>query len=346
MLNKLTILLLITLLCSCEKDNLSELQDIIYVRRNGADMPAYIYGNASEKTFLIFLHGGPGGSGLQLRSLSACQNLEESCAMVYWDQRGQGMSQGHYHSSDNSLDEMAKDVKALALVLKNKYGQDIRLFLMGVSWGGTLGTKTMVTEDFQHLFEGWIELEGGHDYQAMFSEGIKQLINIGNEQISQGNSPDYWQGVLTEIEETDTSIYNGENYSVNSKAFEAESVLTNDGVIYAGNESINRARMHVYLYENWITVNTTAIFTSRDINQNENLFYNYSLTDELYKIEIPTLFIYGKYDIVTPPALGYSAYERVNSADKKIVILEQSGHQSITSEPEIIVREITDFINK
>ena len=344
MKNKHIIFVFSILLFSCEKDNLSELQDILYVRRNGADMPAYIYGNASEKMFLIFLHGGPGGSGLSLRSLNTCQKLEKTCAMVYWDQRGQGMSQGHYNSSENCVEEMAKDVKALALILKNKYGNDIKLFIMGASWGGTLGTKVMVTEDYQFLFNGWIEMDGAHDYPAQFREGIKQMINIGSEQIQLGNSVSYWEDLLSEISQTDTSIYDGNNFPVNSKAIEAESVLLNDGVIDMGNESISEGLKYILLYENWITVKTTAIFTSQDISQNDNLFYNYSLTDELHKIEIPTLFLWGKYDIVVPPALGVSAYNKVSSQNKRMVILEHSGHQSIR-ESDKVVKEIVDFMN-
>ena len=54
---------------SCSKDeNISELSDTIFVRHKNADMPAYIHGNGSEKTFLIILHGGPGGFGLAYRS--------------------------------------------------------------------------------------------------------------------------------------------------------------------------------------------------------------------------------------------------------------------------------------
>lgn len=203
-----------------------------------------------------------------------------------------------------------------------------------------------MTENFQYLFEGWIELEGGHDSPALYREGIKQLIKIGNEQIEQNNSVDFWKDMLSEIEQIDTSIYEGENFPVNTKAFEAEVILTNDGVIFAGNESMNRQRKQMFLDENWITVQTTSAFSSLEICINDSLFYKHTLTDKLYNIEIPALFIYGKYDIVTPPALGYSAYEKVSSADKKLIILENSGHQSIASEPGIIFNEISNFINK
>jgi len=349
--NKILFFLTVAIMASCQKDSLSDINDILYVRRNGADMPAYIYGNASDKTFLIFLHGGPGGSGLQLRSLNACQNLETTCAMVYWDQRGQGMSQGHYSQSENSVEEMAKDVKALALVIKSKYGQDSKLFLIGASWGGTLGSKVMVTEDFQYLFNGWIELEGGHDTPVLYRGGIKQFKWIADEQIKNGNSVDYWNGVLKKVNNIDT-LNNDKDYCFNSfyilnqEAYTAESVLMNDGVVAKGSESLSRGLLYVYVYENRLTINTTAIFTSKDLEQNDNLSYSYSVTDQLHNIEIPTLLIWGKYDMVASPELGRTAYNMISSQKKKLVILEKSGHQSIISQPDEIVNEIVQFINE
>jgi len=60
-------------------------------------MPAYLYGNFDSKTFIVLLHGGPGGNGLEYRSGKYAEMLEEQFAMVYWDQRGQGNSRGNYH---------------------------------------------------------------------------------------------------------------------------------------------------------------------------------------------------------------------------------------------------------
>lgn len=148
----LWILLVILDFSSCQKQDLSDLVDVLHVRRNNADMPAYIYGNATEKIFLIILHGGPGGSGLEYRIGQYKEDLEEKYAVVYWDQRGQGMSQGNFDQSDITIAEIVEDVEALAITLRHKYGQDIQLFLMGHSWGGTLGSAVLTTENYQDIF--------------------------------------------------------------------------------------------------------------------------------------------------------------------------------------------------
>ena len=56
-------------------------------------MPDYIQGNPESKTFILVLHGA-GSFGLSFRDGAFPEVLEENYVVVYWDQRGHGMSQG------------------------------------------------------------------------------------------------------------------------------------------------------------------------------------------------------------------------------------------------------------
>jgi len=121
--------LLVLNVFSCSKDEeLADLSDSFFVRHKKADMPAYIYGNGSEKVFLITLHGGPGGVGLGFRG-DAFAKIEKACAVVYFDQRGSGMSQGSYSENELNIDIMADDVFALVKTIRHKYGNDSRFFI-------------------------------------------------------------------------------------------------------------------------------------------------------------------------------------------------------------------------
>jgi len=146
--SKLTIISIILLLlsffsCSKEETNLSDLNETFFVRHKNADMPVHVHGNGSQKVFLIILHGGPGGNGLGYRVNTIRTEIEKNNAVVYFDQRGSGSSQGNYSEEDVSVDLMAEDVLALVKVIKDKYGDDSKLFLMGHSWGGFLGPAVL-----------------------------------------------------------------------------------------------------------------------------------------------------------------------------------------------------------
>ena len=149
---------------SCQKEDLNKLDTIMSVRHKGADITAYIHGNGSEKVFLIILHGGPGGDGLTYREGVIKNEIEQECAVVYLDQRGSGMSQGHYSSDEINVDIMAEDVVAVTKALQQKYGAESRFFLLGHSWGGTLGSAVLIEGDNQNLFKGWIEVDGALEW--------------------------------------------------------------------------------------------------------------------------------------------------------------------------------------
>ena len=70
------------------------------------------------------------------------------------------------------------------------------------------------------------------------------------------------------------------------------------------------------------------------------------LTSRLGEITIPSQFLWGKYDLVVPPALGVSAFNLVNTPFKEIHIFEGSGHSPMNNEPEAFVKVMKVFIEK
>jgi len=80
MRNILYIILAALCLVSCGDVDLKQ-GDVLYLRSKGADMPAYVYGNMSSKTFMILLHGGPGGNGLEYRGGRYVEDLEKEIAV-------------------------------------------------------------------------------------------------------------------------------------------------------------------------------------------------------------------------------------------------------------------------
>ena len=71
---------------------------------------------------------------------------------------------------------------------------------------------------------------------------------------------------------------------------------------------------------------------------------NNSFTPELHIIKIPCLFLWGKYDFVVPSTLGHDAYNRVSSADKKIIIFEKSGHSPMLNQADEFVEAVSGFV--
>ncbi len=299
-------------------------------------MPAYIHGNGSEKIFLIILHGGPGGIGLSYRTNTIKSDIEKECAVVYFDQRGSGMAQGSYSESGINIDIMAEDILALVKVIKFKYGSDSRFFLMGHSWGGTLGPATLLKD--QSDFLGWIDVDGAHNPKGIYEAYIANFNRVASEQIEAGNDIAYWESVIDLVNNV-APQYNADDIpKLNSEAFEAEAVLQDAGLINSDVESDNNTIFKYNLLTMfWNAQNTQSILDS-------DLFQNIDFKERLSEITIPALVLWGKHDMVVPIQFAQDSYDNLGSSEKELVIFENSGHSPMSTEPDLFADKVIEFI--
>ncbi|TYA71946.1 alpha/beta fold hydrolase [Seonamhaeicola marinus] len=334
-----TINLCLVMACSTDFD-INDLDETIFVRHKNADMPAYVKGNASEKVFLITLHGGPGDIGLGF-SGEAFNQIEQQYGVVYFDQRGSGNAQGQYSKDDVSIDLMAEDVLALVKVIKHKFGSDSRFYLIGHSWGGALGTATLLKD--QTDFIGWIGLDGAYSPALLYNQYIETFTSTANTQIALGNSIDFWESVLELVSKVDPVINFDDNRKLNIKAFEVERTLHDDGFIDfddEGTEGVNTFFAYNLFTKSW---NTYQIGTIID---DQGLFQTLDYTHQLSEITIPSLFISGQYDMIVPLASAQIAFESIGSESKDLLIFDRSGHAPLFSEPNRFATEVLKFMNE
>lgn len=340
------ILLLFTsfLFMACESLELENYKQTIYVSFQEAYMPVYLHGNASSDKIIVIIHGGPGGNGLQYRLGAWKDELEEKYLMAYWDQRGQGMSQGKNQGDLLTVAQMSADLDAVVRTLKSKFGQEKKIILHGHSWGGTIGTHFMVNPAYQKNVAGWIEADGAHDIPFLNTSAIELFEKVAEEQINLGNSINYWSGILSwiaGINKDNISLEEGDE--INTKGFEAEDTLTNDGILATEDGSFEDLKILLFSPANQlsslISGNSANNILTPEIETT-------ALTDKLYLIEKPCLFLWGSYDFVVPKALGEDAFQKVSSTEKELIIFEQSGHSPMKSEPAKYASSIVRFIEK
>jgi proline iminopeptidase len=335
----LALSLIIISFASCTQENTDTYERFFFRTSDGADLAVEVDGNRNSNVFILLLHGGPGGSGFEYNTGEYSEKLEQDYAIVYLDQRGQGASQGSYDLEQLTLQRFADDVYDLTLFLKQKYGQDISVFVMGHSWGGTTGTYAMLNTDIQNEIKGWIEVAGAHDIPLLYIESIKLFLEVGNAEIAAGNNVSDWQEIVDYAASLDTNnISDEESGQLNSYGFKAEGLLSQ--VVTPDGENVPShglftspiMTLSAYLSSN-LTANVINVETEKT-----------AMTNELYKINIPTLLLWGKYDFVVPPALGESAYNKISSTDKKLVLFDFSGHSPMDSESAKFVDEVKTFV--
>ena len=335
----LPILLIIILIAGCKKDAVhlsTNANEIFWLSNAGADMPVWVKGNTASKIMILFLHGGPGDGSYRYAGYQTDQ-LWKNYSVAYWDQRDAGAAAGNSNYSNLTLNQMIDDLEKLVLVIKYRYGNDMEIFLMGHSFGGLLGSGFLVKDDNQINIRGWIEVDGAHDYPESNTLERQMLIDTGTSEIVKGNNVQQW-----------TPIVNYCNSHPANLSLDVD--LQTD--IYA-------AQAEDYVDINHTSTPIDYFSVSSPISFGINLYYLNSsaagrkflqslepeaFTDQLYKITIPSLLIWGKYDFTVPPGSGVHALNNLGSAYKHLVIMTKSGHIPMNSEPDLFTQTVSEYI--
>jgi proline iminopeptidase len=151
------------LLTGCTKDynepgnlvpkTVDEDQSLPQINVNGTLLHAETYGN-SDSAMVVFLHGGPGAdyrNGLNAKGLA-----DEGYFVVFYDQRGTGLSQRHNKNSftiQTYLDDLS------AVIEHYRTSPSQKIFLFGHSWGAML-TAAYINE-YPNRIAGAIFAEPG-----------------------------------------------------------------------------------------------------------------------------------------------------------------------------------------
>lgn len=78
------------------------------------------------------------------------------------------------------------------------------------------------------------------------------------------------------------------------------------------------------------------------MNDDPNLWLRYSLKDKLPKLQIPSIFLWGKQDAVAPVEVGYKLAEMLPNVEFQY--LDNCGHQCQTDQPELVNSIVIDFL--
>jgi len=342
------LLLVFILAFSCQRESFNssvETDDFFFLRNEGADMPVWVQGNTQSKTFILILHGGPGGSSFLFDEFFTdfTLPLEDSYGVVYWEQRSSGASQGNFPSSALTLENFVDDLEKLVILLKEKYGADINIFLTGISWGGYLSSAYLSKENNQNNIKGWINIVGTNSFSKIANLGKEKLLFYANQQIALSANVKEWSEIKGWAINQDTIITKEEFIEENSFAGQAEMLLEDSLDISLEQASIGEQLSFVFSSpfsaNAWLT-NLNGIIDS-------NLLDSLLVTDiNVENISIPTIFLGGKFDFIVPEEVTIDQFNSIASDEKEMHLLPKSGHGILGNEISKVNELISNFVEK
>jgi pimeloyl-ACP methyl ester carboxylesterase len=329
---------LVFMLGSCDDQMLSsdyQGGDWFYLESEGAIMPVWVTGNKSSNIFILYLHGGPGQSAMGEKPMSGVPRLEQDYAIVYWDQRGSGISQGNAKPESLTIEQCLEDLWKLVHLIRNKYNNP-SLFLMGNSWGGTLGTAYLLDSTNQQYISGWIDIDGDHDWESSIKLSADWVKNAALEKIANEENVGHWENEL--------EWYNNATPSWDSGFVERhyDNLYDLNGITYSFSLTIN--------YLDYLNTPMTFSYPMNNdyIDKNFILPTTLNMHPEMHKILVPALILWGRHDGILPVELGQTAFDSfgTNANDKYLYVFENSAHTPHIEEQDLFIEKVRVFIEK
>jgi pimeloyl-ACP methyl ester carboxylesterase len=333
---------LLIILTGCQKEKItisSNASEVFYVENAGSAMRVLVQGNTGSNTFILVIHGGPGASSYFYDTKYIRENLGDKYAMVYWDQRNAGAAQGTANGKNLHLDQMVEDLNKVIQVLKFRYGQNMSLFLLGHSFGGLIAADFITSSDYQSLISGLINVDGSHNYPLNDTLTRQMLLSAGNREVLNRRNVDKWIPIIKYCYVHKGGFSFEESQQLEQYASDAESYIDSVKHINFVTEVLKYAVDDKYP----LTAMAGNLLYSEDSDFNVELSKS-QFSSLLYKVKVPVLVLWGKYDFTCPEELGRDFYQRIGSVYKKMVISPVSGHNMMLQDEKLFCDEVSSFV--
>jgi pimeloyl-ACP methyl ester carboxylesterase len=340
----MSIFIVFLIFSGCQKEKISfseNVSEVFYVENAGASMRVLVDGNTLSNTYILIIHGGPGAGAYLYDTKYIKQNLGNKYAMVYWDQRNAGASQGTSNGGNLHLDQMVDDLKKVIQVLRFRYGQNIGIFLVGHSFGGMIAADFVTKPDLQSMIKGLINVDGSHNYPLNDTLTREMLLSTGQSEVSLNRNTENWDPIISYCKAHKGNFSFEESQQLESYGVKAEKYMDSVVTYSILYEVLKYAISNDYP----VTAMASNLIFSEDSNFNNEIAVT-AFSNSLSNVTIPVLLLWGKYDFVCPPSLGKDFFDRIRSTDKKMVISPISGHNMIFQDKKLFCDEVNLFVSK
>lgn len=296
----------------------------IFIEINGVRQGMFIKSKDASNPVLLFLHGGPGMPEYFLTKNNPT-GLEDEFTVVWWEQRGAGLS---YHpeipSETMTVDQLVDDTIVLTNYLRERFGKE-KIYLMGHSGGSFIGI--LAANHAPELFYAYIGV-AQMSYQ-MRSENLaydymlKEYKKLNDKKMVQKlemAAP----GMISPLPMAYLKIRDDAMHQIGiGTTREMKSVIS--GIFIP-------CLLHPeYTFSEKINIWRGKAFSA---NLLRNEMFATDLTAQVNSLKIPVYFFHGEYDYTCSYDLAKDYFETLQAPVKGFYTFENSAHSPIFEEPE------------
>jgi pimeloyl-ACP methyl ester carboxylesterase len=305
----------------------------IYLNINGVEQGMFIKSKDVTNPVLLYLHGGMPDYFLTEKYPTG---LEDYFTVVWWEQRGAGMSYNPDISPESmTVEQFISDTLELTNYLRQRFGKE-KIYLMGHSGGTFFGIQAAArAPELYYAYIGVAQMSNQLKSEKLaYDYMLKQYQENGNTKMVQkleaapvsmtGGTP---RGYLLVRDPAMHGLGIGTMHDMKS-VIGGLFFLSLQSRDYTSGEKINtwRGKFQSGVSALWDEVLTT------------------DLSQQVTELKIPIYFFHGIYDYTVNYTESKSYFEQIHAPVKGFYTFEQSAHSPIFEEPEKVQKILQEDV--
>ena len=300
------------------------LSERVTIEIGGIPQGMFIQSVNPSNPVLLFLHGGPGMVEFFMEQ-DYPTGLEDHFTMVWWEQRGAGMSFASDIPPDTmTLDRMIADTIEVADYLRARFGQE-KILLLGHSWGAYLGIQVAATAPDRFLaYVGMAQIAHQLRSEVMARDYLIETYR------ARGDAR-----MVRRLEAAPVSLEEGTSPAwmrLRDRAMHQAGV----GQMHEMDSVITGIFLPMWRVRAYTLIEKVKIWHGKIWSR--PFFWDDLLRDDLAarltEFELPVYFLTGRHDYTANADLSRAYFEKIEAPVKGFYLFDNSAHSPLFEEPE------------
>ena len=299
------------------------LSEKIFVNINGVNQGMFIRSKDVNNPVLLYLHGGMPDYFLSYKYPTG---LEDDFTVVWWEQRGSGISYcAEVPPETMTLEQMISDTLEVTNYLRQRFGKE-KIYLMGHSGGTFIGIQAAAqAPELYHAYLGVAQISDQRESERLAYEYmLAEFTQNGN----QGMARKLAASPVTAMGDIPKGYYAARDQAMHALGIgttrDMNSVLT--GIFLpslASREYTLMEKVNTW----WGKSRSGVSIVWADVISTD-------LSEKVAELKIPAYFLHGRYDYTCSYPLAREYFEKLDAPVKGFYTFEQSAHSPLFEEPE------------
>jgi pimeloyl-ACP methyl ester carboxylesterase len=311
----------------------NSLSEKVFVNINGVRLGMFIKSKDITHPVLLYLHGGMPDYFLTEKYPTG---LEDDFTVVWWEQRGSGIS----YSADLSpeamtLEQMISDTLEVTNYLRNRFDKE-KIYLMGHSGGTFIGIQAAArAPELYYAYIGVAQMSNQlRSEKLAYDYMLQQFKEIGNTKMVQ------------KLEAAPVTLTGGTPYAYRILRDPAMHSL-GIGTMHNMDSVVTGIFLPSLQSRDYTLIEKIHTWSAK-ANSGVALLWDDMLSTDLSqhvtKLSVPVYFFSGIYDYTVSYTLARDYFQKLQAPIKGFYLFDESAHSPMFEEPEKVQKIIKEDV--